>query len=143
MDALFPLHPRFVHFPIAFCLAGAMAIGLGIFARRSRWWEWGRISLFVGWLGILAAIVSGLMDQSRVAPGAAAAAVLDQHITVGIALLVVFGLALYWPLRDKKLFVPGHIPWPYLGLLLLGAALVLVEGWLGGRLVYHFGVGVK
>jgi uncharacterized membrane protein len=70
-------------------------------------------------------------------------AVINQHITVGIGALVAFGLALYWPLRDKKLSAPGRIPWAYLTLLLVGVGLILLEGWLGGKLVYQFGVGVR
>ena len=32
---------------------------------------------------------------------------INSHITVGIALIIVFGLALYWPLKDKKLLSEG------------------------------------
>ncbi len=143
MDALFPVHPRFVHFPIAFSLIGAVAIAWGLLGRRPRWLEWGRISLLFGWLGILAAVASGLVDQSRAPQIATVTTVINQHITAGIAALVAFGLALYWPLRDKKLFAPDRVPWLYLALLLAGVGLVLVEGWLGGKLVYHLGVGVN
>jgi uncharacterized membrane protein len=143
MDALFPFHPRFVHFPIALSLVGVVAIAVGLLRGQTRWLSYGRISLLLGWLGVLAAVATGLIDQSRAPQTAEIAAVINQHITAGIALLIVFGLALYWPLRDKKLFAPGRIPWPYLGLLLLGVALLFVEGWLGGKLVYHLGVGVK
>jgi uncharacterized membrane protein len=142
MEAFFPLHPRFVHFPIALSLVGAATIAFGLLRRQERWLSYGRISLLLGWLGVLAAVVTGLVDQSRAPQTAAVAGVLDQHVSVGIALLVIFGLAFYWPLRDKKLFA-GRISWPYLGLLLVGVLLVFLEGWLGGRLVYHLGVGVK
>jgi len=33
--------------------------------------------------------------------------------------------------------------WTYFALLALAAALVLVESWLGGKLVYTYGVGVR
>ncbi len=142
MDALFPLHPRFVHFPIALLLVGTAALAFGLWRGRERWLSYGRISLLFGWLGVLAAMATGLIDQSRAPQTAAIAAVINQHITAGIALLIVFGLALYWPLRDKKLFA-GRIPWPYLALLLAGVALVFLEGFLGGKLVYQLGVGVR
>ena len=67
-----------------------------------------------------------------------------KHITVGVALIVVFGWALYWPLRDKKLLSdPGGARWGYMVLLLLGVVLMLLESWLGGKLVYRLGVGVQ
>jgi uncharacterized membrane protein len=142
VDALIPFHPRFVHFPIALSLVGVVAIAFGILRSRERWLSYGRISLLLGWLGVLSAVVTGLMDQSRAPQTTEVISVINQHITAGIGLLIVFGLALYWPLRNKKLFA-ARIPWPYLGLLLAGMVLVFLEGFLGGKLVYQFGVGVR
>jgi uncharacterized membrane protein len=143
MDALFPFHPRLVHFPIALLLVGAAAIAFGSLRRHEGALSCGRLSLALGWLGVLVAIASGLIDQSRAPQTPEVGLVINQHITVGIALFVVFGLALYWPLRDKKLFSGRRVPWLYLGWLLIGVALVLLEGWLGGKLVYRLGVGVR
>jgi len=41
------------------------------------------------------------------------------------------------------LFSEGRARWGFLALLLLIVALVAIEGWLGGKLVYQYGVGVK
>jgi uncharacterized membrane protein len=143
VEFLFPWHPRVVHFPMALLLIGAAFTALGLWRGRPAWREHGRLSLLLGWLSTLAAVMTGLIDQSRAAQSETITAAINQHITVGLAVLVAFGLALYWPLRDKKLCVAGRIPWPYLALLLVGVALVLAEGWLGGKLVYELGVGVK
>ncbi|MDQ1300920.1 MAG: hypothetical protein QG637_841, partial [Chloroflexota bacterium] len=62
--------------------------------------------------------------------------------SAGIALMVVFGLALYWPLQVKRLLSGGAGRWGYLALLLLGALLILVESWLGGQLLYMLWVGL-
>jgi uncharacterized membrane protein len=69
-------------------------------------------------------------------------AVINQHITAGIALLITSGLAVYWPLRNKKLWSTSA-RWGYLVLLGAIVLLVLAEGWLGGKLVYEYGVGVR
>jgi uncharacterized membrane protein len=140
---LTPFHPRVVHFPIALSLVGALLIALGLVRHRERWIGFGQLSLILGWLGVMAAIITGLTDQSRAPDSAAVQAVISQHITVGIALLIAVGLALYWPLRNKRLLSDGRAAWGYLALLLIIAALVFVEGWLGGKLVYQLGVGVK
>jgi uncharacterized membrane protein len=140
---LTPFHPRVVHFPIALSLVGALLIALGLVRHRERWIGFGQLSLILGWLGVMAAIITGLIDQSRAPDSAAVQAVISQHITVGIALLIAVGLALYWPLRNKRLLSDGRAAWGYLALLLIIAALVFVEGWLGGKLVYQLGVGVK
>lgn len=144
LEALLPLHPRVVHFPVALTLTGVLFLAVGLWRRQERWWGYGQISLLLGWVGVLAAVVTGLVDQARAPQDAAVTAVINQHITAGIALLVAAGLALYWPLRDKRLLANTTATrWSYLALLALVALLVALEGWLGGRLVYDLGVGVK
>ena len=141
-EAIAPLHPRFVHFPIALSLVGVLFLVLGLLRRQERFTGYGQWSLLLGWLGIMAAVVTGLIDQASAPQEPAVTAVINQHITAGIALLIASGLALYWPLRNKKLrSTPAR--WGYVALLVVIVLLVLAEGWLGGKLVYEFGVGVK
>lgn len=142
LEALSPFHPRIVHFPIALTIVGAVFLALGALRRQDRWSSYGQISLLLGWVGIMAAVVTGLIDQANAPEDAAVTAVINQHITAGIALVVAVGLALYWPLRNKKLW-SSPARWGYLALLVAIVALILIEGWLGGKLVYQFGVGVR
>ena len=149
MEFLFPFHPRFVHFPIALSLVGVAFVAVS-FARRAgseRWFWAGRLLVLLGWIGALVAGVTGMIDQSRAPDLPVVRDTINSHITVGIALIIVFGLALYWPLKDKKLLTEGAPGrghrWGYLALLLLGVGLVLLESWLGGQLVYKLGVGVR
>jgi uncharacterized membrane protein len=95
----------------------------------------------LGWLGVLAAIATGLIDQSRAPDEAVIVATVNQHITVGITLLVLLGLALYWPLQNRSVWTQHR--WAYVALLAGVAVLVIVESWLGGKLVYQLGVGVN
>ncbi len=148
---LIPFHPRTVHFPIALSLAGVALVLAGwLVAGRSRagqeggerWQACGRLCLVLGWLGVLAAILTGLVDQSRAPDLPAVRQVLNQHVTLGIALLVALGLAVYWPIRNKRLMAAPLSRWLYVALLILVVVLVALEGWLGGRLVYQYGVGV-
>ncbi len=141
-ETLTPFHPRVVHFPIALSIVGALFIVYGTLRRQDRWTGYGQITLLLGWLGIMAAIVTGLIDQTKAPQNATVAGVINQHITVGIALVVAVGLALYWPLRNKKLWT-SSARWGYVALLVAIVVLVLIEGWLGGKLVYHLGVGVS
>jgi uncharacterized membrane protein len=150
VDILFPFHPRTVHFPIALTLVGVAFIILSaILARRggdddehaAKWLQYGRVTLVLGWVAALVSITTGLIDQSRARDDAAVTSTINLHITTGIALVITLGLALYWPLRDRQVF--SRHRWTYIGLLVLVAALVLVESWLGGQLVFHLGVGVS
>ncbi len=142
MLTLFPFHPRLVHFPIALGLVGVVFVAWGLPRNRPAWTTYGRTSLVLGWLGLLAAALTGLIDQSRAPDTPVVASTINLHITVGVGLIVIFGLALYWPLRDRKLLNDPGKRWAYLALLLAGALLILVEAWLGGQLVYKLGVGV-
>lgn len=143
-DWLLPLHPRVVHFPIALSLTGALFAAIGLLSRQERWFGYGQVSLLLGGLGTLAAALTGLIDQAGAPQDETVTAVINQHITSGILLAVAIGLALYWPVRNKSfLNDKGSVRWGYLALLLLVIFLVMVSGWLGGRLVYQFGVGVK
>ena len=151
MESLAPFHPRLVHFPIALSLAGVLFIFLGALAPRLKagwgqpdfWGRYGRLSLVLGWLGVLAAVASGLIDQAKAPVTPQITQAINQHITAGVALLVALGLALYWPLRDKTLWSERHHFWAYLVLLALVAGLIGLEAWLGGKLVYQYGVGVR
>jgi uncharacterized membrane protein len=142
LEAFAPLHPRFVHFPIALSLVGAAFIAFGVWRKQERWTSYGQITLVLGWIGILVAVITGLIDQTFAPDDAAVAALLNQHITAGIALIVAVGLAIYWPLRNKKLWQTSA-KWGYLALLAAIVLLVIVEAWLGGKLVYQYGVGVQ
>jgi uncharacterized membrane protein len=89
-------------------------------------------------------VITGLVDQAQAPQDSAVAALINAHITAGILLGVAVGLALYWPLRNKRLPAgDGPARWGYLALLAVIVVLVLVEGRLGGQLVYDFGVGVR
>lgn len=142
LEGLTPFHPRVVHFPIALSIVGALFIVIGVLRRQDRWTGYGQVSLLLGWLGVMVAVVTGLIDQASAPQNAEVAAVINQHITAGIALLIAVGLALYWPLRNKKLWTTSA-RWGYLALLAGIVLLVFIEGWLGGKLVYHLHVGVK
>ena len=145
MESLFPFHPRFVHFPIALSLVGVAFVVVS-FVRGEvgeRWFWAGRLLVFLGWIGALVAGVTGVIDQSRAPDLPVVRDTINSHVTVGIALIIVFGLALYWPLKDKKLRSERSHRWGYLALLLFGVGLILLESWLGGQLVYKLGVGVQ
>jgi uncharacterized membrane protein len=142
LETFSPFHPRVVHFPIALSIVGVLFILYGIVRRQDRWMLYGQVTLLLGWLGVMAAVVTGLIDQANAPQDAAVAAVINQHITAGVALLIGAGLALYWPVKDKKLF-RSPARWGYVALLVVIVLLVFIEGWLGGKLVYQYHVGVK
>ena len=136
-----PLHPLTVHFPIAFYLLGA-ALTLGYLWRqqpdleRLAYW-----SFILSWVMTLLASLSGLIDQSQLAIDDPRRNNVNNHITAGVALLILNGLLIYMRLRWPDVLTRHR--WPYLGLMLLGVIAVLAAAWLGGELVYRLQVGVQ
>lgn len=149
---LMTLHPATVHFPIALLLVGSLAALLYLWwqprpeFRVLTWWL-----LVLGWMGAGVAALTGLLAQGNLPPQAPYSNVLNGHITSGLALLVVYAALFYrvWLFRNRRratdpddlLDLPTARIWLTL-LLLLGMALVFVGGWLGGELVFTWGVHV-
>ncbi len=144
MSILEPLHPRLVHFPVALLATGSiLALVYLLGWRRPALPVAAWLMLLLGWLGIFPAVVSGLVDRNAALDDPAVLAVMNPHIAAGFGLLIVYGLLLYERLRAPAVLdQPRRRIW-LLALLLAGLALLAVEGWLGGKLVYDLGVGVQ
>ena len=151
MPFILPLHPRLVHFPIALLITGSL-IGLAylllqVVRSRPSWRRpalvtsaWG--SILLGWLMLFPAVLSGLIDQNSAPRQPEVARLLNLHVAAGFGLIVVFGLLLYERLRSPAALDDPQKRWRLLLLFLAGLALVVVEGSVGGQLVYGYGVGV-
>ena len=148
------LHPATVHFPIALLLLGSAA-GLLYLARVQwlipradlrvlTWWP-----LRLGLVGAGVAIRTGLLAQSGLPPQAPYTGVLNWHIGTALAALVIYGAIFYraWLYGNRRraddpadlLDQPQARGW-LAGLLLLGILTITASGWLGGELVYTWGV---
>ena len=149
------LHPATVHFPIAFLLLASGAGLLHLYwcprelLRTLTWWP-----MLFGWLGTILAILTGLLAQSGLPPQAPYRAILNWHISTGLALWVTYGYLLYqrWiygkarprlktPLPNDPLLAPAARLWLTL-LFVLGIFFVMISSRNGGVLVYEWGVNV-
>ena len=144
MSFFVPLHPRFVHFPVALLLVGSVLAVVYLLRGPRPGWSaliWSLIGL--GWVAVFLAILTGLVDRNAAAPDPAVTAVMNPHTALGFALLAVYGWLLYERLRAPALLDQPRRRALILTLFVLGGALVLAEGWLGGKLVFELGVGVR
>lgn len=133
-----PLHPALVHFPIA-CWTLAVAADVGSLWLGEYAWRWSGGLLAVGCAIALAAVAAGLMELARVAEGAA---MRDAylHMTAMLLAFMLFSGRLLLRLDQLQPLAPNAVS---LLLDLGGFAALALGGWLGGRLVYHHGVGVN
>ncbi len=133
-----PLHPLFVHFPIALWTI-AIAAELGGWAAGRNWWA---VSFDCQALGVIVAIVAmaaGLADYAALPRTHPAGDTATFHmLAMGSAwLLFVSSLAL-------RGLPAGTTPPPIATAAAVAGFLVMaIGGWFGGRLVYRFGVGVS
>lgn len=145
---MYPLHPFTVHFPIALLLANGL-LTVFYLLRRDRAFETSAYHcLILGWIGACVATLTGVIDAARqlVGPDAPRDNTLlgwvNTHAFVGIGTVVVYGQALLRRRRRPDILDDDQARRGYLRLLVAGAALVLINGWTGGYLVYVLRLGV-
>jgi uncharacterized membrane protein len=136
-----PLHPAFVHFPIALVVVSFLAELLGrIFNRASLRWTglWALCGALL--FGAITA-VTGYWDWVRLGGVLGDTnRYVDFHFDVGLVLVGAVVVLTIWRItysrRDRQ---PGVL---YLVAMLLATGLVLFQGWYGGEMVYSQGAGV-
>jgi uncharacterized membrane protein len=134
------LHPALVHFAIAFLVAGGGLEAWGILARRRGAERFGGALLVAGVLALLPTAASGFLALNVVTLPPAAATTASRHEKAGILILAVFLALMLWKGWYRGTIPPGGRA-VYAAVLLAAAALVLYASFLGGTLVYGFGVG--
>lgn len=133
-----PLHPLLVHFPIALWSIAAFAEVGGWTRGGDAWWAVSFGAQALGVLVAVAAMATGALDLAALARSHPAADTAVWHMfAMGSAwLLFVASVALRgWP-------VSGPPPMLASVAILAGFVAMVGGGWLGGQLVYRFGVGV-
>ncbi|GGX07354.1 hypothetical protein GCM10007242_10980 [Pigmentiphaga litoralis] len=132
-----PIHPMLVPFPIAFFLGGLAADGAFIFLGDP---FWARASLWLIGAGAVMGILAGIAGTIELlsVPGIRHRAASWNHFVVAVLLLGVGSINWYLRLGDAEAAVV-----PY-GVFLscMGALLVAVAGWMGGKLVFEHQIGV-
>ena len=98
-------------------------------------------SFILSWLATIVASLVGLIDQNQLELADPRRVNVNNHITSGVALLIINGLLVY--LRFRWVDALTRYRWLYLSLMILGVITVLVTAWLGGELVYRLQIGIS
>jgi len=140
--ALFVFHPIVVHFAIALICFGSVLDCVGSVREQFVWQQAGKMCFFAGVVALGLAALSGWIEHELPHPVSAfdthAQPLLFYHEYGGYVLVgFFFVLAIFRVGISERL--------PLFFMLLSGVGLVglLVQGYLGGELVYRYGAGVR
>ncbi len=137
-----PLHPAFVHFPIALVVFSFIADLLGRIFNKASLRAAGFWSLIAALLFGAVTAATGYYDMTRLRPVLGDTyRYVDFHMDIGWILIgaVVVLTAWRWFVYARKDRSPGFA---YLIAAVLVMGLVLFQGWYGGEMVYSQGAGV-
>jgi uncharacterized membrane protein len=137
-----PMHPIFVHFTIALTAASLAFDALGFLFNAASLIAAGFWSLNGAAVMTFFTLASGMVSSMRVpVEEGAARSFLRAHMALGPAF---FGLLIGITIWRMTLWQGGRgVSWWYLGALGLCALVMTAQGYLGGELVYRYGVEVE
>ena len=133
-----PIHPMVVHFPVALWSVAVAADVGGWIWRDPVFWTLSFYSQALGDLGGAAAILTGWLEFTTILRASPAQDAAAGHMVVMGSAWLAFLVSL--ALRSYPPRAPSTI-WPT-AIAIIGWLAMAVGAWLGGKLVYHFGVGV-
>ena len=132
-----PLHPAMVHFPVA-ALLGLIATDLAFLLTADAFWA--RASLWLAGVGALGGFLAGIVGMLDLLSVRQIRRLVSGWSHGLLAIMLLSLASLNWLLRLQDP-VSAIFPWG-LYLSVLSGVLIGVTGYLGGQLVYEYGVGV-
>ena len=130
-----PIHPMLVTLPIGLWVFSFVCDLFFVFGSGAA--VWSTVALYTmagGIVGALAAAIPGFIDLLSLPAGPRKTALAHMAINLTIVVLYVIN---FW----RRTGTPDN-PGGYVWLSLLTILMLLVSGWLGGRMVYVLGVAV-
>lgn len=149
MEILSGLHPRAVHFPIAFFVLYFVFETAGIFLKKDYLNKSALIILLFGILGSVIAVLTGnqayeaIKTLNRVEQKTIIDAIDYHELSATIALWYFTALFFYRVfLSIKKKFYTNY-KYLIIFFAFLGCVLIFLTGYTGGKLVFDYGIGTE
>ncbi len=137
-----PIHPMFVHYPIALWTTSVITDLIFYFNRNSSLMLISKFLIAAGILGAILAAIRGLIDWTGITEPAAKT-IGTRHLILNVSALVLFGVSLYLRMKNYGAALVGfHLKIPF-AVSFVGWLLMAISASLGGKLVYQHRMGVK
>ncbi|MBI3803997.1 MAG: DUF2231 domain-containing protein [Nitrospirae bacterium] len=136
-----PVHPMLIVFPIGLYITSFIFDLIYLSTGASFWYRMGFWTILFGFVGNIAAAIPGFLDYLTLPPNTEARQTATYHMGIGIALAILYFANLLF--RNWGFIGENQTPWGPVILNLVGVLLIGIQGWLGGELVYRYGVGVQ
>ncbi len=135
-----PIHPMLVHFPIGFLVLSFLLDLVSLtFPEVPNLVRGSFYAMLLGIVTALLAAVPGFVDYSDIRRDHPGKTTATRHMTLNLMVVTIYGINLW--IRSAALSDPKISLLPFL-LSIIGAGLLSISGYLGGRLVYDEGIAV-
>lgn len=134
-----PVHPVLVHFPLALWPTSLLWDLVGLWRGDPLWWQLSFWCLALGLISALPAIAAGFLDYASLPNDDPALGTANAHLSIIAGATTVFLVSLL--VRGGPAVAASSPSMLAVVLSTVGTVLLLVGGWLGGTLVYRYGIG--
>ncbi|MDQ2680003.1 MAG: DUF2231 domain-containing protein [Candidatus Eremiobacteraeota bacterium] len=131
-----PIHPMLVALPIGFFVGVLVSDVISIWGGPEFWSRMALWLIAYGVIGALVAALFGFVDYLTTPMSPEAKKTGTAHMLLNLLVVAIFIAAFFVRLQLGN-SVLGYV------LTYVPLAILIVTGWLGGRLAYHFGIGVQ
>src|SRR5712692_9418757 len=137
-----PMHPMFVHYPIALWTTSVITDLIYYFSRNSSLILISKFLIAAGIVGAILAATFGLIDWTGITEPAAKT-IGNRHLILNVLALILFVVSLYLRMKNYGAPLVGfHLKIPFL-VSVVGWLLMAISASLGGKLVYEHRMGVR
>jgi uncharacterized membrane protein len=130
-----PIHPMIVPIPIGLWIFSFVCDLFHVFGAQSE--AWTSVAFYTmagGIIGALLAALPGLIDLLSLPAGPRSTAI--KHMSLNLLIVVLYIINFFARWGDPQ--NPGGLVW----LSLVSLILLAISGWLGGKMVYEYGIAV-
>ena len=134
------LHPLIVHFPIALLLTALLVDGLALILKRPTLHRVALWNLSLGTLGAGVAVLTGLQAEDVAKHSFEIWQIMQLHKRLGLTTLILGVMVTSWRWWKRDQLSRRARLLTMVGMLAM-VSTISVGAYLGGRMVYEFGVG--